>query len=73
MKSSGALIDLYRRPYTKNKAPIKVTSRDSDECVRVAKLPERRKKQSLMMYVLLKCREITQQSVSCEANVYSYN
>lgn len=37
MKSSGALIDLYRRPYTKNKAPIKVTSRDSDEYVHVAK------------------------------------
>ena len=37
MKSSGALIDSYSRLYTKNKAPIKVTSRDCDECVRVAK------------------------------------
>ena len=35
MKSSGGLIDLYRRPHTKNKASIKGTSRElgSDECV----------------------------------------
>ena len=36
MKSSGGLIDLYRRPHTKNKASIKGTSRDlgNDECAR---------------------------------------
>lgn len=35
MKGSGGLIDLYRRPHTKNKASIKITSRDlgSDGCV----------------------------------------
>ncbi len=34
MKSSGGLIDLYRRLHTKNKAVIKRTSRDpgSEEC-----------------------------------------
>lgn len=26
-----------------------------------------------MTYVLLKCREITPQSIYCEANIYSYN
>lgn len=35
MKSSGGLIELYKRPHTKNKASIKGTSRDpgSDEHV----------------------------------------
>ena len=35
MKSSGGLIDPYRRPHTKHTASIKGTSREpgSDECV----------------------------------------
>lgn len=35
MKSSGGLIDPYRRPHTKHAASIKGTSREpgSDECV----------------------------------------